>query len=89
MYRKLHGQIFLRTKARCFLILKRFWLKLVSAIFYQIFIFSPNDSPLKTDKCFLFCLKSSFCSQDIYSNFCGFLPSFAHFPDSKGQMEVE
>ena len=25
-------------------------LKLVSAIFYQIFIFSPNDSPLKTVK---------------------------------------
>ena len=26
------------------------FLKLVSAIFYQIFIFSPNDSPLKTVK---------------------------------------
>ena len=25
-------------------------LKLVSAIFYQILIFSPNDSPLKTVK---------------------------------------
>ena len=25
-------------------------LKLVSAIFYEIFIFSPNDSPLKTMK---------------------------------------
>ena len=25
-------------------------LKLVSAIFYRIFIFSPNDSPLKTMK---------------------------------------
>ena len=25
-------------------------LKLVSAIFYQIYIFSPNDSPLKTMK---------------------------------------
>ena len=25
-------------------------LKLVSTIFYQIFIFSPNDSPLKTMK---------------------------------------
>ena len=24
--------------------------KLVSAIFYQLFIFSPNDSPLKTMK---------------------------------------
>ena len=37
-------------------------LKLVSAIFYQIFIFSPNDSPSKTMKCFLFHLKSSFHS---------------------------
>ena len=26
------------------------YLKLVSAIFYQIFIFSPDDSPLKTMK---------------------------------------
>ena len=26
------------------------YLKLVSAIFYQIFIFSPNDSPSKTVK---------------------------------------
>ena len=40
-------------------------LKLVSAIFYQIFIFSPNDSPSKTEKCFLFHLKSSFRSRDI------------------------
>ena len=28
----------------------KYLLKLVSAIFYQIFIFSPNDSPLKTMK---------------------------------------
>ena len=40
-------------------------LKLVSAIFYQIFILSSNDSPLKTEKCFLFHLKSSFRSRDI------------------------
>ena len=40
-------------------------LKLVSAIFYEIFNFSPNDSPLKTEKCFLFHLKSSFRSPDI------------------------
>ena len=24
-----------------------------------------------------------------YSSFCNFVPSFPHFPDSKGQMEVE
>ena len=40
-------------------------LKLVSAIFYQIFIFSPNDGPSKAVKNLLFHLKSSFCSQDI------------------------
>ena len=41
-------------------------LKLVSAIFYQIFIFTPNCSPLKTmNNIFLFHLKSSFRSRDI------------------------
>ena len=29
-------------------------LKLVSAVFYHIFIFSPNDSPLKTMKIFFY-----------------------------------
>ena len=64
-------------------------LKLVSAIFYQIFIFSSNDSSSKNyEKCFLFHLKSSFRSRDIQI-FVFFFPSFPHFPDSKGQMEVE
>ena len=40
-------------------------LKLVFAIFYQMFIFSTNDSFLKTMKRFSFHLKSSFGSQDI------------------------
>ena len=42
-------------------------LKLVSAIFYEIFIFSPNEKkPFKNyEKCFLFHLKSSFGSRDI------------------------
>ena len=41
-------------------------LKPVSTIFYQIFIFSPNDSPSKTKKnVFSFHSKSSFCFQDI------------------------
>ena len=57
--------------------------------FYQIFIFSPNDSPLKTMKnVFFFHLKSSFCSQDIEIFVIFYLP-FLHFPDSKGQMELE
>ena len=37
---------------------------------------------------FLFHLKSSFRSQDIQV-FVVFFPSFQHFPDSKGQIEVE
>ena len=42
------------------------FLKLVSAIFYQIFIFSPNGNPSKIMKnVFLFHPKSSFRSQDI------------------------
>ena len=48
-----------------FQISKKFHLKLVFAIFYQFFIFSPSDRPSKTEKCFLFHLKSSFCSWDI------------------------
>ena len=41
-------------------------LKLVSAIFFEIFIFSSNDNPSKNyEKCFLFHLKSPFRSGDI------------------------
>ena len=57
--------IVIRTMRYIFLNSRNVSLKFVSATFYQIFIFSPNDSPLKTEKCFLFPLKSSFCSRDI------------------------
>ena len=40
-------------------------LRLVSAIFYKIFVFPPNDSPSKTMESVLFHQKSSFCSSDI------------------------
>ena len=61
-------------------------LKLVSIIFY----FYTKQQPFKNyKKCFLFHLKSSFHSWDIYSSFCNFFASFPHFPDSKGQMKVE
>ena len=63
-------------------------LKLVSAIFYEIFIFSLNDSPLKTMKNVFYSSKKLF-SFSRYSNFCDFFPFFPHFLDSKGQMEVE
>ena len=50
---------YFETLGRCY------FLKLVSAIFYQKIFFSPNDSPSKTEKCFLFHLKSTFHSQEI------------------------
>ena len=41
-----------------------YFFKACVCYFHQIFI-SPNDSPSKTKKCFLFNLKSSFRSRDI------------------------
>ena len=63
-------------------------LKLVSAIFYQILIFSPSDSPWKTMNNVFISSKKLF-SFSRHSNFCNFCSSFPHLPDSKGQMEVE
>ena len=62
-------------------------LNLVSGIFYKIFIFSPNDTPSKTMKNIFISSKKLF-SFSRYSNFLNFSLLF-HFPDSKGQMEVE
>ena len=42
----------------------------------------------KLSKSFLFQQKSSFRPRD-FQIFLFFLPSFPHFPDSKGQMELE
>ena len=70
----------------CCVISSGYSLKFVSAISYQIFIFSPNDSP-SYEKYFLFHLKSSFRSQNIQI-FVVLFTSFPHFPDSVGQMEV-
>ena len=70
------------------MVVEDIYLKLVSAIFYQIFIFSPNDSPLKTMKNVFISSKKLF-SFSRYSNFCDFFPSFLHFSDSKGQMVVD
>ena len=55
-------------------------LMLVSATFYQIFIFSSNDSTSKTIKNVFYFIKEALFN---------FFFSFPHFPDSKGQMEVE
>ena len=64
-----------------------FTLKPMSTIFYQIFIFLPNDRPSKSMMFFISLKKLFLFSR--YSNFCIFFPSFPHFSDSKGQMEVE
>ena len=58
----------------------RVWVSFKSCVswFHQIFIFSSNGSPSKTEKCFLFHAKSSFRSQDIqfflFPSFPLFLP---------------
>ena len=56
-----------------------FLLKLVSAIFYQIFICAPNDSPSKTMKnAKMFISSKKLFSFSRYLNFCiSFLPSFS------------
>ena len=41
-------------------------LKLVSAIFYQIFIFSPNDSPLKIMKNAFYFIKKALFVLEIF-----------------------
>ena len=61
--------------------------KLVSVIFYEIFIFSQNDSPLQTMKNVI--LSKKLFSFSRYSNFYDFFLSFPHFPDPKGQVDVE
>ena len=52
--------------------------------FYQIFIFSPNDSPSKTMKKCLFHLESSFCSGDIQVFVFLFFPLFLPVSHSFG-----
>ena len=82
--------LFLRTPLGGIFVLLLIYLmlKLVCAIFYQIFIFSPNYSPLKTTKMFSISSKKLF-SFSRYSLFCIFFPSFPQFSDSKGQILVE
>ena len=63
-------------------------LKLVSAIFYQILFFSPNDSPLKTMKNNFYFIEKALFVFKVFK-FCDFFPSFPHFPGSKRQREVE
>ena len=54
------------------------WLvKACVSYFQSNFYFSPNDSPSKTLKNFLFYLKSSFCSQDIQIFVILFSPLFS------------
>ena len=64
------------------------YLKLVYAIFYQIFIFSPNDITSKIMKNVFYFIKKALFVLEILK-FLYFFPSFPQFSDSKGQMEVE
>ena len=68
-----------------FVKIERFLLKLVPAIFYQIFIFSLNDSPLKTMKNFFISCKKLFLFSR-HSNFCKFpsLPTHSRFKSANG-----
>ena len=73
---------------RCFPLRFCLFLKLLYAIFLSNLYFFTKWYPFKNyEKCFLFHLKSSFRFWDIQF-FVIFFPSFPHFPDSKGQMEV-
>ena len=48
-------------------------LKIVSAIFYRIFIFSPNDSPSKTIKNVSFLIEKALFALEIFKFLCSFL----------------
>ena len=64
-------------------------LKLVSAIFfYFLKIFSPNDSPSRIIKNVFYFIKKALFILEIFK-FLHFFHSLPHFPDSKGQMEVD
>ena len=59
------------------IVLIDFELKACVCYFHQMFIFSPNDSPSKNEKCFLFHLESylfSRYSKKIFLSFLLFLP---------------
>ena len=60
------------------------FLKLLSAIFYQIFIFLSNDMPPKTEKCFLFHLKSFSFSRYSFFVFFSFPFTIFRFKRASG-----
>ena len=62
-------------------------LKLVPAISYHIFIFSPNNNFLKTKNVFYF-IEKALLVLKIF-NCLYFFSSFSNIPDSKGQMQME
>ena len=68
---------FLTEHLRWMLLTKSIILKLVSAIFYQIFIYHQMIALQKNEKCFLFHLKSSFRSRDFQVFFIFVFPPFS------------
>ena len=61
-------------------------LKLVSAIFYQMFIFSPNDSPLKTMKNVFYFIEKALFFFEIFKLlwFFPFLSTLSRFKRANG-----
>ena len=56
--------------------MEEFYLKLVSTIFYQIYIFSPNDSPLKIMENVFYYIKKALFILKIFKFLCFCLPLF-------------
>ena len=63
-----HHRWFARNFTRLVLLLEliKIYLKLVSPIFYQFFIFSPNDSPLKAMKNAFYFIKKALFVLEIF-----------------------
>ena len=73
----------LLRKDLCCKITQTVSLKRMSGIFYQFFIFLPNDSPLKTMKYVFFISSQKFFSFSRYSNFVFFFLPFRTFKIQK------
>ena len=82
-----HKQLHVRTPAsNCFL----HCLKLLSAIFYQFFIFSPNDSPLKIMKNVLYFIEKALFILEIlkFLWFFPFLSTLSRFKTTNGSGKI-
>ena len=87
--KSVHEQVLIFNKTLLNLFqIKLLLLKLVSAIFYQIFILSSNYRPSITIKNVFYFIEKVLFVLEIFK-FLYFFPSFPQFTDSKVQMKVE